>query len=84
MNHCGCGARLDDKFLYADVGAAFCRSTPDGYGQIMLFRLPIREPIPLECSYSLGGGEYLNFATAEAWCGHSRPRTHHRGCYKGI
>jgi hypothetical protein len=32
-----------------------------------LFRLPVAEPLPVECSYTIGGGEYLNFAQAEAW-----------------
>ena len=67
MNHCGCGAKLDDEFLHGDVGAAFCPDTPEGYGQLMLFRLQITQDIPVECSYALGGGEYLSFATAGAW-----------------
>lgn len=67
MNHCGCGARLDDDFLHGDVGAAFWPDTPHGYGQLMLFRLFVAQTIPVECSYALGGGEYLSFALAEAW-----------------
>jgi hypothetical protein len=29
MNHCGCGARLDDDFLHGDAGAAFFPDTPE-------------------------------------------------------
>ena len=32
MNHCKCGARLDDDYVSGDVGAAFWPDTPDGYG----------------------------------------------------
>jgi hypothetical protein len=31
------------------------------------FLLPIDEPIPVESSYMLGGGEYLDLDQAEAW-----------------
>jgi hypothetical protein len=67
MNHCGCGAKLDDDLLHGDVGAPFWPDTPEGYGQLMLFRLLITQAIPVECSYTLGGGEYLSFGLAEAW-----------------
>jgi hypothetical protein len=67
MNHCRCGAKLDDDFLHGDVGAAFWPDTPDGYRAFKLFLLPIDEPIQVESSFSLGGGEYLNFFQAEAW-----------------
>jgi hypothetical protein len=67
MNHCGCGARLDDDLLHGDVGAAFWPDTPEGYGYLTLFLLPIDEPIPVESSWMLGGGEYLSVAQAEAW-----------------
>jgi hypothetical protein len=66
MNHCACGARLDDDFLHGDVGAAFSPETPEGFGHITLFRLPIDASIPVQCSYVLGGGEYLKFAEAQA------------------
>jgi hypothetical protein len=49
------------------VGAAFWPDTPKGYAAFRLFRLPVVEPLPVECSYTIGGGEYLNFAQAEAW-----------------
>ena len=67
MNHCPCGARLDDERQHGDVGAAFSPDTPDGFGQIKLFKLPIAEPIAVECSYTIGGGEYLDFDKAEPW-----------------
>jgi hypothetical protein len=67
MNHCGCGARLDDEFTHGDVGAAFAPHTPEGYEHIALFKLPIQESTPVRCSYILGGGEYLKFAEAETW-----------------
>jgi hypothetical protein len=42
-----------------DVGAAFWPDTPEGYRELFaLFRLPIDEPIAVESSYMLGGGEY--------------------------
>jgi hypothetical protein len=66
-NHCRCGAKLDDEFLHCDVGAAFWPDTPEGYGDFKLFLLPIDEPIPVESSFTLGGGEYLNLDQAEAW-----------------
>jgi hypothetical protein len=61
MNHCQCGTRLDDDYLHGDVGAAFWPGTSEGYGRFKLFFLPIDEPIPVECSTMLGGGEYLDF-----------------------
>jgi len=50
-----------------DVGAAFWPDTPDGFATFRLFRLPGAEAIPVDCSYTIGGGEYLNVAQAEAW-----------------
>jgi hypothetical protein len=67
MNHCPCGAKLDDDFLHGDVGAAFWPDTPEGFAVFRLIRLPVEEPIPIVCSYSIGGGEYLSIAKAEAW-----------------
>ena len=67
MNHCVCGAALDDDVLHGDIGAAFVPDTPDGYGLLTVFRLPIAEPIAVACSYAIGGGEYLSLAQAEAW-----------------
>jgi hypothetical protein len=66
-NHCRCGARLDDEFLHGDVGTAFWPDTPEGFARLRLFRLPIRDAIQIESSYTAGGGEYLDFATAESW-----------------
>jgi hypothetical protein len=67
MNHCRCGAKLDDDYLHGDVGSAFWPDTPGGYRQFKLFRLPIEEAIPVETSYMLGGGEYLDTKHAELW-----------------
>ena len=67
MNHCRCGAQLDDDFVCGDVGAAFWPDTPDGFATFRLFRLPGAEAIPVDCSYTIDGGEYLNVAQAEAW-----------------
>jgi len=65
MNHCPCGAKLDDDFVAGDVGAAFWPDTPEGYANLKLFRLPAETEIPVECGYTIGGGEYLNHADAE-------------------
>jgi hypothetical protein len=62
MNHCRCGAKLDDDFVCGDVGAAFWPDTPGGYRAFRLRQLPIDEPIPVESSYMLGGGEYLDYS----------------------
>ena len=67
MNHCVCGASLDDDYLHGDVDAAFMPDTPEGYENFELFLLPIDEVIPVESSYALGGGEYLDFAKVEPW-----------------
>lgn len=67
MNHCRCGAKLDDDYLQGDVGAAFWPDTPEGFAAFRLFRLPIAEPIAIECAYTIGGGEYLSIDKAEAW-----------------
>ena len=67
MNHCHCGARLDDDYVHGDVGAAFWPDTPEGFRQFKLFRLPIDEAIPVESSYMLGGGEYLDIEHAGPW-----------------
>ena len=67
MNHSPYGARLDDEQLHGDVGAAFGPDTEKGFAAMRLFRLPVAEPIPVDCSYTIGGGEYLSIATAEAW-----------------
>jgi hypothetical protein len=67
MNHCRCGARLDDDYVNGDIGAAFWPDTPEGYGTFTLFRLPLDEAIPVECSIMLGGGEYLDLANARPW-----------------
>jgi hypothetical protein len=67
MNHCPCGARIDDDFLHGDVGAAFFPSTPDGYRHFRLFTLPVEEPIPVIACGSVGGEDYLDFTKAEAW-----------------
>lgn len=67
MNHCPCGAKLDDDFVSGGVGAAFWPDSPEGYGDFRLLRLPVEEPIPVVCSYGIGGGEYLNFANTWKW-----------------
>lgn len=67
MNHCPCGARLDDDYLHGDVGAAFWPDTPEGFRRFKLFRLPIEEPAPVVTSYMLGGGEYLDYHAAQPW-----------------
>jgi hypothetical protein len=67
MDHCACGAKLDDDYLHGDVGAAFRPDTPDGYKHIKLFRLPIDEAIPVTSSWALGGGDYLDYEAAEDW-----------------
>jgi len=67
MNHCRCGATLDDDFVSGDVGAAFWPDTPEGYGDFRLFPLPMEQPIPIVSSYMIGGGEYLDFANTWAW-----------------
>jgi hypothetical protein len=67
INHCPCGARLDDEFLHGDVGAAFWPATPEGFRRLRLYLLPIREAVPIDSSYTLGGGENLDFAHAESW-----------------
>jgi hypothetical protein len=61
MNHCRCGARLDDHYVSGDVGAAFWPDSPAGYGDLKLRELPIDKPVPVDASYTLGGGEYLDF-----------------------
>jgi hypothetical protein len=67
MNHCGCGAKIDDDFLHGDVGAAFWPGHSAEYEHMVLFRLPITEPLPVRCSYAVGGGEYLSLARTLAW-----------------
>ena len=67
MNHCRCGAKLDDDFVSGDVGAAFWPDTPEGFGDLRLLRLPVEGPIPIRCSSAIGGGEYLDFTKTWAW-----------------
>jgi hypothetical protein len=67
MNHCPCGGKLDDGLLHGDVGAAFWPDTPEGFAAFRLLKLPMQKPIPVVCSYSIGGGEYLNFANTWKW-----------------
>ena len=67
MNHCRCGAKLDDDFVSGDAGAAFWPDTPGGFGDFRLLRLPVEGPIPIRCSYATGGGEYLDFAKTWSW-----------------
>ena len=69
MNHCRCGAKLDDDYLHGDVGAAFFPDTPKGYAHFKLFLLPIDEAIPVTSSWMIGGDEYLNFGRVEDWHG---------------
>ena len=63
-NHCPCGNRLDDDYLHGDFGATLMPVTPEGYKHVGLFRLPVEEAIPVECTYVLGGGEYLDIEHA--------------------
>lgn len=67
MNHCRCGARFDDDELHGHVGVAFWPGTPGGYRRIKPFQLLITEPIPIECSCAVGGGEYLCLEKAALW-----------------
>jgi hypothetical protein len=67
MNHCQCGAKLDDDYVSGDVGAAFWPDTPEGYEELKLFKLPIDEAIAIQSSWSLGGGEYLTLDKARPW-----------------
>ena len=59
MNHCGCGARLSDDYLHGDVGAAFNPGTPEGFAYIKIIRRFNAPDLPVESSWTLGGGEYL-------------------------
>lgn len=67
MNHCPCGARLDDDFVCGDVGAAFWPDTPGGYARFKLLELPEDQPVPVQCSCMVGGGEHLDFANSWKW-----------------
>jgi hypothetical protein len=67
LNHCRCGNVFGDDYLHVSFGAAFCPETPEGYLRIKLFQLPISEAVPIACSYTIGGGEYLDFSQAEVW-----------------
>ena len=67
INHCPCGARLDDEFLHGDVGAAFWPDTPAGFEQLDLFRLPIEAAFAIDSSFTIGGGEYLDEAAVSPW-----------------
>lgn len=67
MNHCRCSARFDDDELHGHVGAAFRPGTPGGYRRIKPFQLLILKPIPIECSYATGGGDYLGLEKAALW-----------------
>ena len=66
MNHCDCGARLDDDQLHGDVGAAFWPATPEGYRRFTLFRLPVASPIRFS-ALPYGRGEELELGKAERW-----------------
>jgi hypothetical protein len=65
MNHGGCGPTIDDDFLRGNIGAAFWTGQSTEHAHMPLFRLPITEPIPVRCSYSFGGAEYLKTDKAE-------------------
>ena len=67
VNHCDCGAILDDGLLHGDVGAAFFPDTPEGFSKLGLFRLPVEEPVAIACCWAIGGGEHLDFGRVEAW-----------------
>jgi hypothetical protein len=67
MNHCDCGARLDDDYLHGDFGAAFVPDTEEGYEDFKLFRLPVEEAIPIECCCAVVGGDYLDTEHAAPW-----------------
>jgi hypothetical protein len=67
INHCRCGAKLDDHFLHGDVGAAFQPGTPEGYAQIKLFLLPVDDAIPVDSLYAIGGDEFMDFDETELW-----------------
>jgi hypothetical protein len=67
MNHCGCGARIDDHYLRWDVRAPFSPVPTAEYAHMTLFRLPITEPVPVRCSYSVGGGHYLPVCKVHEW-----------------
>lgn len=67
MNHCPCGAKLDEDWVSGTAGTAFHPDTPEGYGELRLLRLPVEEPIAVVCSYALGGGDHLDFANTWTW-----------------
>jgi hypothetical protein len=67
MNHCTCGAKLDDDYLHGDVGAAFFPDMAYGYEAMKLFRLPIGDAIPVTSSWTIGGDERLDFEAVEEW-----------------
>lgn len=66
LNHCACGAMLNDHDTQGDVGAAFFPISTFEARNIKLYRLPIDEPFPLECSWSIGIGDVLGSDQAEA------------------
>lgn len=70
MNHCRCGAKLDDGCLHGDYGGAFLPQSWREARKIRLLSLPSaggREKIPLVCEWVLGLGRFLDFGQAEPW-----------------
>lgn len=51
MNHCQCGAKLGDFYMYSEPGGAFFPINESDCKGITLKKLDIHEPVPVECSY---------------------------------
>jgi len=75
MNHCrSCGAKLTSHYVHGDVGATFFPASSDDCRDIKLFTLPVDDDddVLIECSWSTGLDDLLDFGQAEPW--ESRPR----------
>lgn len=67
MNHCHhCGAQLTDLYLHREPGSAFVPCSAEECWNISLFMLPDTVPVPVLCSYTIGGlPEWLDYAKAK-------------------
>jgi hypothetical protein len=67
MNHCGCGAQLGDDYLHGHRRAVFALRHQSEYAHMVLFRLPLAEPVPIRCAAPVVIGHYPRVAQVFAW-----------------
>jgi hypothetical protein len=67
MNHCRCGAKLEDDSLHLVPGAAFTPQSKSERRIPQLFILPFEQELPITASYTQGSQRLVTGLKPRPW-----------------